>query len=174
MQKNSIFLALIISMLIVTSAEARDYYLYGDKKEGTKFRTQIYTSTISLSKNYARLADKEKRLVRDAYPDLSESDNPPYPKKGIRTILKPYVEKYRWHGSNTSGFLLVDIGRDGSVSNVRSNVDQGQWIDAELVWYLSQVIENIEFDPALCSGTPCAMTFRIELRPIRNPDNLMQ
>ncbi len=174
MQKTLIFFFFISITLIVTTVEARSYHLYGDKIQGTKFRQQIYTSPISLSKRYARLSDKEKQIVREPYVNLSESDDPPHPKKGIRTIIKPYVEKYRWYGRVTNGFLLADISIDGSATNVRSPVDQDQWLPTDVVWFMSQVISDIEFDPALCSGTPCEMTFQIELLPIINTNRDMQ
>lgn len=158
-----------ISLLASINAEAREYHLYGDKREGTKFRRIIYSSPVSLAKNYARLSDSEKRIVRASYPKLNAGDTPPYPKKGVRTILKPYVQKFRFYGNITNGLLFADIGIGGEVSNVRAGNGEGHGIPASVADYMTQILHKIEFEPALCSGIPCEMTFQIELLPIKSP-----
>ncbi|RBP51143.1 hypothetical protein [Arenicella xantha] len=165
MSKISLFSLLIVSAFCITTVNARDYFIYGDKREGTKFREVVYTWPVSLKKKYARLAEAEKQIVRASYPNLNEGDTPPYPKKGVIKILKPYVNKFRWFGDDTSGLLLADIGVDGRATKVRTK----EWVRPEIVRYMATVLHKIQFDPALCSGVPCAMTFQIELLPIENP-----
>lgn len=168
MSKLAPYFTLLLLLVLSLDAQARNYYIYGEKKEGSKFREKLYASPVSLRKNYARLSKDEKQLVRDAHPSLSDHDIPPYPKKGVIKILAPYVEEFRWHGELAQGILEADIDANGSVGQVRLD-GFGQ---SQVTRYMANVLRQIEFDPALCSGTPCAMTFRIELLEIRNPTRI--
>lgn len=49
---------------------------------------------VSEKKSYSELSDKEKEVVRSSYKDLLEIDVPPYPKKGIVSIVKPVRKAY--------------------------------------------------------------------------------
>jgi len=86
--KANTFLALFLAQLllqaaVVPLAQAKKYYIYGEPKNGSKFKQQLYVSNIPLNKPYGKLSSKQKELIRSLYPDLEAEQTPPYPKKTV-------------------------------------------------------------------------------------------
>lgn len=149
----------LILLFFVTQVEAKKYYIYGEPKNGSKFKETIYTSDIQLRKPYKKMSDKEKSRVRTDYPDLQENDSPPFPKKGLLKIIKPYVEHFRYSGSDSIRTLNILISAAGKVVTVRGvNTNDRSFINN--IW---NIVDDVEFDPANCDGVPCEMDFHLEL-----------
>ena len=155
----------IAGLLAADISQAKEYFIYGDKKNGTKFREVVYRWPVPLMKRFSKLKPKHQSLVIDSQTNLEPGNLPPYPKQGVGAILKPYVEYFRWYGESTVGTLTIDVDESGTVQIVRGSAG----MRTDVVRHMAGVIHDLEFDPAVCSGNPCSNTFTLELLEIKNP-----
>jgi len=167
--KANTFLALFLAQLllqaaVVPLAQAKKYYIYGEPKNGSKFKQQLYVSNIPLNKPYGKLSSKQKKLIRSLYPDLEAEQTPPYPKKGLRKLVKPFVEQFQWRGSNGGKFSAL-ISSDGKVKELRAVED----VDQRELNFMWKIFQKTEFEAAICDGSPCEMTFYLQLGEIKQP-----
>lgn len=151
-------------LLIANPASAKKFHIYGEKKNGTKFREVIYSWPVPMRKGFSALKPKYQQIVRLAYEELPDEDTPPYPSKGVISLIEPYIDAYRYYGESTTGTIWAEIDEDGAVTAVSGS--NGMRIT--VLNYMRSVLANTQFDPGLCAGSPCAKTFRFELLEIRN------
>ena len=164
-----LWISAVLLMLLAFGQQvfAKEYYLYGDQREGTRFKYKIYSSKVSLQKSFAQLPEEEQQIVRAAYSDLVAEDTPPFPKNGLKSLLKPYIEKFKWYGGDFKvGTLFALVNKDGNVTELRAQ----EGVNPEVVRYMTRIFKATEFDPGLCAGAPCDMHFQLEFKPIKEPE----
>ena len=160
-------ISFLVFVLLLQSgvASATEYPIYGEDKSGSKFKQKIYVSSLPLNKSYRKLNDEQKAVLHADYPDMPEGDTPPFPKKGLGKILKPYVKKFRWYSNLDGGTFYVSVDDSGEVVSVRS---EGIPYN-DVVGYVSRLVYRSPFDPATCSGEACAGEFVLRVGKINDP-----
>ena len=159
------YLLLMAAALFSASTIAKQYYIYGDPKNGTRFKEQLYAWPVPLNKSYSRLSRDHQLIVRSDYPQMAEDDTPPYPSRGVGKVLKPFVEEFRWFGGFSGGNIYALVDETGQVVKV----DGSPTIHAEVLGFMNRHLRTVRFDSGLCSGDPCSAVFVLKLHAIRNP-----
>ncbi len=115
---------------------------------------------VPLNLRWEQLNDAQKAVVRGWYVDMPADDEPPYPRAGLRPVIEAV-----WRGQQRmldTGDLLVVATVDG-----RGEVQEARafgTLNKELVDYISRVVMQTRFKPAVCGGAPCRMDFPLNVR----------
>jgi len=163
-------IALIISGFFAhaNAADSVDLSKYTIKQSepsvGTTIKRPIINAgTVPLDKRYADLSPQEKAILRSDFAQMKESDEPPFPAKGLMPILKELRKVHELLGLQYKGALAINVQIDsqGNPSNV-SIIDSPA---AEISEVTSVALLGQTYKPAICNGAPCAMEyhFRAEL-----------
>ncbi len=160
------FSLVLISCLISFNALAQEKFrLMGDPRVGSKFRPVEAESYIPFNKKYAELTDQQKKIFRANYGVLKDSEQPPFPKKGLQSIYKPLIKGHAKVSRGGTLFLVAMVDEKGKVENVavyESPTDS-------MTELANAVLFNTEFDPAICDGEACKMEFPFEFK-MRNKE----
>lgn len=157
---------MVFLLLMSNTVVAKEYYIYGEDRNGSKFKQRIYSSPVPLNKGFKKLNDEQKATVLKDYPQLTEGDSPPFPKKGLGKILKPYVEEFQMFSHIEGGTFVVNVDENGKVSDVYSD----DMVYSDVVSFVSETLYRLPFDPAICGGEPCAGEFVLILKKIEEPE----
>lgn len=115
---------------------------------------------VPLNLRWEQLSDEQKAVVRGWYVDMPAGDEPPYPRAGLRPVIEAV-----WRGQRRmleTGDLLVVATVDG-----RGEVQEVQAFgtpNKALIDYISRVVIQTRFKPAVCGGTPCRMDFPLKVQ----------
>lgn len=119
-----------------------------------------YTTPVNAKKKYEDLSKEEKALWRSLnYDEMDENDSPPFPMKGLVSLLGPIA------GNNISeeveGLLAlhVVVGPDG----VPLHADLFNSPSEKLGIYAVNVLMQARYSAAICKGTPCTMSFPLRV-----------
>lgn len=115
---------------------------------------------VPLNLRWEQLNDAQKAVVRGWYLDMAAGDEPPYPRAGLRPVIEAV-----WRGQQRmleTGDLLVvaTVDSRGEVQEVQAFGTPNK----ELVDYISRVVIQTRFKPAVCGGTPCRMDFPLNVK----------
>lgn len=115
---------------------------------------------VPLNLRWEQLNEAQKAVVRGWYVDMPEGDEPPYPRAGLRPVFEAV-----WRGQQRmleTGDLMVVATVDG-----RGEVQEVQAFgtpNKALIDYISRVVIQTQFKPAVCGGTPCRMDFPLKVQ----------
>ena len=157
---RKISLALLVCLISFNAIAQKKYRIMGDPAVGSKFRPVEVESFIPFNKRYQQLSNEQKDLFRANYGVLKESEHPPFPKKGMRSIYKPIIKGHAKVSQGGTLFAVAMVDENGIVENVAVYESP-----APAITELAQaVLLSTEFDPALCDGNPCKMEFPFEFK----------
>jgi hypothetical protein len=108
-----------------------------------------------LKKRYADFTPAERASLRAMYEGMPETDEPPFPASGMRSIVDDVSEisgSYKAYGFVS---IFVSVDAQGNATGVR--VMKAPNMDAAKA--ISYVLIKAKYKPAVCSGKPCAMEF---------------
>jgi hypothetical protein len=101
------------------------------------------------------LTPEEKQWVKSQYEPMGESDEPPYPLHGMRTILEAAAELQKKLYVKGSLSLAVTIDAQGKPIAVEVLTSP----DTEMTKAMAKVLMLEKWKPALCKGSPCQMQY---------------
>jgi len=159
--KVSKVLAIVVLITLSSNAFAstKQYRLMGEAPFGTRIRSVDATSPIPFNKRYVELSDEQQELFRSRYQNLSENVQPPFPIKGLRAIYRPILKKNKSLADKGTLSLSIFVDESGLVESL--TVVESPSI--EMQKYVSEVLRDVKFEPAICAGDPCDMEFPVEL-----------
>lgn len=134
---------------------AQEHHLYKKPTTGSNLRTKAVSGPIPFTKSYSELTAEEKASFLSRYENFPESDEPPYPLKGLQVLYGPIYEahqKLRRHGRLEVIAMIDETGLVETVSIFKSPNNHMSKV-------ASAVLYNTKFKPAKCSGEPCKMEF---------------
>ena len=113
---------------------------------------------IPFDKPYEALTPKQKALVRSAYENLGENDEPPYPKEGLGKALD-IVARIQ-HKALIEGemVLIVRIDERGDAQSV----SVFKTPDPKVSNVVGSALMLLKYKPGICAGKPCAMDYRFD------------
>ena len=162
---SATILLMAILSISPTDANAKKFYLYGDRANGSNFKQKIYQSDVPLRKSFSKMKPKYQDMVRANYPELASADTPPFPKRGLAKIIKPYLKRFYWAVTQSTGTYLVKVNASGEVTDIAvENVTNSQVEDT-----IKKLIFNTKFESGTCSGTPCDGEFIFRMSRIGDP-----
>ena len=109
-----------------------------------------------LKKRYADFTQAEKAALRALYEGMPDTDEPPFPAAGMRSIIDDVAEISGFYKAYGFVSFFVTVDTQGNATQVRimnapTNMDAAKAI--------SHVLVNAKYKPAICGGRPCAMEF---------------
>jgi hypothetical protein len=122
---------------------------------------------IPFDKRYEELTAEQKAILRSEYEAMPETDEPPFPLGGLQDIYGKIFATYRRMQFPPEGDLdmVVAISSAGQPVNVAIYKVVN---DKTFVEYVAGVVMKAKYKPAVCGGTPCAMSFRVRMRFARH------
>lgn len=150
---------LILTALMIMPVVAQEKFkMLGDPMLGSKIRPVEAESYIPFDKAYTELTESQKKIFRAQYGVLKTTEEPPFPKHGMKEIYKPIIEAHAKVARAGTLFLVAMVDTDGKVENVAVYETPSDSITE----VATAVLFNTEFDPAVCDGAPCKMEFPFE------------
>ena len=135
------------------------YKLRGDAPTGTLIPTIDATSPLPFNKNYVALSEKQQDIVKAKYENLGENDTPPFPARGLKTIYEPVIGANKSLGKTGKLKLIAIINKDGYVDTISVEETPSVALSKRAI----RALRDTKFDAASCDGTPCEMTFPMEI-----------
>lgn len=117
-------------------------------------------SEVPYDKSYNELTPEQQQSVRRHYALLHPDDTPPYPEHGNAAIFRWVSQAHQAVVAEGEFAAQVDIDAEGKATSVRVL----QTPDAELAKFISAVLMQQKYTPALCAGEPCAMRYPFSVK----------
>ena len=162
--KHRILAAVVLSLGVLAAAavEPLRYQL----KEETKlfgflpgFTAGNAEFVIPFDKSYEQLAADHRRMLKSAYVEMGETDEPPFPVGGLKAIYEPITEGQQQ--LMVSGTFSADVEIDVEGTPIALAVYRSP--SKAVTKFVSSVVLLVKFKPALCSGSPCKMGFPVRI-----------
>jgi hypothetical protein len=133
---------------------------------GSHIRRAAATGPIPFDKTYAELSEEQKNSLKSVYENMGPQDEPPYPIKGLRKIMKAFVTIGDSLRAEGKVHLLVDVDSRGNATSVSAL----KVPDPEIARYMANVLMVEKYKPAVCAGHPCAQQYNFEMTYARGVD----
>ena len=119
------------------------------------WRYAARSAAIPINKPYGELTQEERSLISRAYPHLSPGDEPPFPKRGLESVINPLIQAQDRLLASGKLRLTVSVDANGQAQSVRPEGTPNR----RMIEFASKLMLLIEYKPALCAGQPCAMDY---------------
>lgn len=144
------------------------YQLEAERKprSANRIKPAVATFALPYDKTYEELSAAEREGVRAAYEDLPATDDPPFPKRGLRAVYQGVIglQKELLLEGRLVALLNVDAqGLVASVSFIAIPSSTLDLSDSQLQTVIGRTLLEAEFKPGTCGGTPCAMEFPVQM-----------
>ncbi len=159
MKQSTLLLSIVLSTLFSITAVGKTYYLEGDPKLGSRFKTKIASSPIPFKKRYQDMSVKEQAIVRSNYENMPTDEIPPFPKKGLQSIYKPLIKYHKLNLRRGDLIAIALIDEKGVAQEVQVYAAP----DKRIAQFLVALLFEIEYDPGVCSGKPCQTEYFIDV-----------
>jgi hypothetical protein len=159
---------LVTATLLLTSVSAlaqdTQVYRYRDTVAiaTSNLRRTVYLSAkVPYDREFGELTTDQQARVRGIYNDLSEPDQPPWPKGGLRVVLKDLVRHVSSFRSSDSGPIMAvaRVNAQGTVEKVEVYKSPSDSITSAA----SKALFATPFTPARRGGAPVAMDFLLDV-----------
>jgi len=149
------------AVLVWASAIAETYRLRDERPEaGSRIRPDAAIWALPFDKTYAELTDAQKRILRSAYIDLPPEDEPPYPLKGMKPVMRQISKAQRALLAKGSLFAVATVDASGDVQKV----DFFETPNDQMARAVGFVLIKTKFKPGVCGGVPCVMEYPFQMR----------
>lgn len=118
--------------------------------------TLFSKSVIPFDKTCSELSVVQQRLLRSAYVDMDDKDEPPFPAEGLRPL---YLTIYRISElfDFPSGKLLLYVTVDSH--GVGQSIEVVSTPNAQFSNAVANLLVLTRSKPAVCGGQPCTMQY---------------
>jgi hypothetical protein len=156
--RSSLFLATAFG-LFSAALQAQVMYTLkeSEPRVGTQIRAEILRSPLPFDKSYEELSPQQLAVLRSNYDKLDESDEPPYPEGGMRSIGNEIARLPR--NPVARGPLVITVQVDDK--GVAQSTQIYKTPNDELAKSISIILMKAKYKPAKCAGAPCEMDFPI-------------
>ncbi len=156
-----VFLSVLLaSPLIVQAQDATPPARYSIKQATPTTGTSIPKDLVNgglipLNRRYAELTLEQQRMLKSRYEAIAENDEPPFPLDGLEPIYSMITKGQAKFLARGPMEIHVDIDANGDAKAVRIF----QSPDEDLTKFAASVLLLTKYKPAVCGGTPCAMSY---------------
>ncbi|MFZ6870792.1 hypothetical protein ACO0LF_01845 [Undibacterium sp. Di27W] len=143
------------------AAPAAEYSLKHESLEtGSHIpRNAVTNVSVPINKPYAELSNKEKAIVRSMYEHLDATDEPPYPLKGTKDILRVIMKAQDVLHLKGDLSVVVEVNADGTPNAVGVLTSP----DERMTKIAAMALMEEHYKPALCKGVACKMQFPVRV-----------
>lgn len=118
-------------------------------------RDAVSGSSIPINRPYEGLTEAERERVRGWYESMPVTEEPPFPREGLKPILDALLKAQQRLLVTGDLFLIASVDPTGTVTSVKAIGSPSP----EMVKFAASVLLLTKFKPAVCDGSPCAMEF---------------
>jgi hypothetical protein len=140
------------SPALAQTAEPQYRMKENEAQTGTLLKRDAAISSLPYNKPYADLSDEDKRKLRSVYENMGADDEPPFPRRGYKTVFQALAQIQRKMHIDGMIDLGVMIDPEGNASGVKVY----QSPDPEVTRVVSTLLMLEQYKPALCHGQPCS------------------
>jgi hypothetical protein len=119
----------------------------------------IRHASYPLNKTYDQMTQRERSALRSNWEAMSETDEPPFPLRGMRDLMLQLREAATKRQASGKLTLVANVNSMGNVDRVEVYDSPDDQLTRFAIWKVS----TTPFKPALCSAQPCAMQFPIRI-----------
>lgn len=123
-------------------------------------RDRVSGSALPYDKRYAELTPEQQRILKSAYVEMGEGDEPPFPLEGLGPLYTAIAKANQLAGAAV-GKLEMDVFIDEAGQPTKVELVKSP--DTRLATHVATIAMLTRFKPALCKGQPCAMGFPISI-----------
>ncbi|GAA5173982.1 hypothetical protein GCM10025771_02560 [Niveibacterium umoris] len=137
---------------------------------GTNHAPQVF-DVVPLDRPYSKFSNAQKALFASEYDALDRADQPPFPIDGIAPLIpeiRSAAQDQLSLRSKVKIRMLADISESGTVTATSLLGPAPEASEIPFVLAVSKALTKARFQPALCSGKPCAMAFPLYLELTEN------
>lgn len=129
---------------------------------GSKIHFDRARGTVPFGKTYAEMSETERRAIHSAFPLIDDGDEPPYPLRGMKSIVTQFSEGLAAIQEDSEGMLAmyVDVDAEGKPTSASVFTTPNK----EIANYVMMAVLKHRFKPAICGGKPCAMKYPFSFR----------
>jgi hypothetical protein len=137
-------------------ARAEDYRIKeSDPLTGTLLRRDAARFSMPPDKTYDELSESDKSRLRNLYEQMEPGDEPPFPARGVGTLMRAMASVQRKLHVEGLVDIGVIVGPDGRANQVKVYSSP----DPQLTTVVANVLMLEKYKPALCHGAPCTQEF---------------
>lgn len=151
-------LAALLAAGSASAAGAKTDAIYKFKdvpRTGSHVARNVAFSPVPFDKRYADLSAAQREVVRSAYENMADNDEPPFPAYGLNPIFRLLA---RLDPTLVRGGPLratVMVGPDGKPVSVRVLDAPNEF----LTGFVGNALMLQDYKPAICAGQPCGQEF---------------
>jgi Gram-negative bacterial TonB protein C-terminal len=159
---SSKLLTVALTAIFAISSSAQDtpekktYRLIAEPVIGSNLPQHIVRSApYPVDRAYAQFTDEEKATLRSQYEGMPESDEPPFPVKGLAPILRDVSKLTGALKAEGELTIFVTVDPSGNATQVALV----KYPNAEVANAVAYVLIKAKYKPAMCAGQPCTLDF---------------
>jgi hypothetical protein len=161
MKCRELLVLVILSSILQASAAERyqlkeDTKLFGFIPGHTKGNAEY---VIPFDRAYEQLSVAQQRVLKSAYVEMGESDEPPFPVGGLKTLYGPITEGQQSLLTTGTFAARAEIDADGNAVAVAVYRSPSKAVTN----FVSNIILLTKFKPAVCGGSACKMGFPVRI-----------
>lgn len=130
---------------------------------GSSIRKVFIRSELPPQRSWAELDAQERRVLTDRYERLGPGDEPPFPQRGLFTLLRQLDLMQRTVPVEGELSVVATVDASGKVERV--TVLRSPHPGATRLLAIN--LMDTSFKPARCAGEPCRMEFPLRLHLVR-------
>ncbi len=154
------------SLLACSHQESKEYYLNGDTLTGRWVPEKIVRSPVPLTMGYGEMSAEQRAVYRANYDDLPSDIEPPFPMRGLNSVLRPLISAQKQLQRSGELYLTAVVNGQGQVEAIEFY----QAPTSDIAAAAAEALMGVEYKPARCSGKPCTMEFILNVELVVDGD----
>ena len=151
---------LLLAAFAALPAAAQDVYAIFEDTPGvgSTIKRRLIGWPVPINRTYGELSPEDRAKVRAAYGDLTPSDEPPYPLRGMEPLLREVSVVQKSQLAEGLVKMMVKVDEQGEPQSVASLRSPNRTVTQLVAFALMQQ----KYKPGTCGGRPCARDFLFE------------
>jgi hypothetical protein len=136
------------------------YHLRPEPTAAASNRTAYAHSGRPMDKSYSQMTKSQQQGIRDEYPLLHDTDEPPYLTRGPQSSVDRIT---RFHSAEDLPGGLLDIRAQIDANGNATAFYVISSPDPKLSNFVASMLMKEKFKPGVCAGQPCTMEFHYSM-----------
>ncbi len=164
MRFASVLIVLLVSAVAVLAQDNAPAARYTIKQESPSTgsnipRNDVTSGAIPINRRYSELTREQQGILKSRYEAMPDTDEPPFPVDGLEPLLAAMSKGARRF--QPRGAMEIHVAIDANGVAKAAQVFQSP--DPEMAKFAAAVLMLTQYKPALCAGTPCAMSYPFKM-----------
>ena len=149
-------LACSVAVALPSLSEEDKPYRLRQEFTGSHIPKTAAAWSLPLDKRYEDFTPEERAKLHSYYPNLKPGDEPPFPVRGLRPVMREIIElqqQAQEHGEAEYGVRVDAKGQAQAIAVYKSP-------DERFTKAIAYYLVNTDYKPAKCDGKPCEGEFK--------------